>query len=246
MGRRTCCVQLCDIPGKQNIVADTLSRNPDYDTGLKIVETKILKEENGKLLLNQQARIAIVQVSCEDQKLLEEIEKKAGDGRMEKFNGLIKVPKSMESQILKRYHDDIREGHPGLARMMEKVQRNFYIPGLTRKVKNYIKRCDECQRNKHDNSKPLGKMITEKDTPKRPWQHVAMDLMSMPAKEKGKQLLVIADKFSKMTILAITSINATAEEIYQIVWGKVFSVFGIPESIISDLDKIFRSQRWRE
>jgi len=49
-----------------------------------------------------------------------------------------------------------------------------------------------------------------------------------------------------MTILAITSINATAEEIYQIVLEKVFSVFGIPESIISDLDKIFRSQRWRE
>jgi transposase InsO family protein len=98
----------------------------------------------------------------------------------------------------------------------------------------------------NDNSKPLGKMITEKDTPKRPWQHVAMDFMSMPAKEKGKQLLVIVDRFSKMTILAITPINATAEEIYQIVWEKVFSVFGIPESIISDLDKIFRSQRWRE
>ena len=111
------------IPGKQNIVADTLSRNPDYDTGLKTVE---LKEENGKLLLNQQARIAIMQVSCEDQRLLEETEKKAGDGRMEKFNGLIKVPKSMENQILKRYHDYIREGHPGLARIMEKVQRNFY------------------------------------------------------------------------------------------------------------------------
>ena len=46
--------------------------------------------------------------------------------------------------------------------------------------------------------------------------------------------------------LAITPINATAEEIYQIVWEKAFSVFGIPESIISDLDKIFRSQRWRE
>jgi Integrase zinc binding domain len=104
-----------------------------------MVETKILKEENEKLLLNQQARIAIMQVSCEDQ-------------RMEKFNGLIKVPKSMENQILKWYHDDIR------------VQRNVYIPGLTRKGKNYIKRCDECQRNKHDNSKPLGKMITKKDT----------------------------------------------------------------------------------
>ena len=125
------------ILGKQNIVADTLSRNPDYDTGLKIVETKILKEENGKLLLNQQARIAIVQVSCEDQKLLEEIEKKAGDGRMEKFNGLIKVPKSMESQILKRYHDDIREGHPGLARMMEKVQKFLYTRSYEKSEKLY-------------------------------------------------------------------------------------------------------------
>jgi hypothetical protein len=63
---------------------------------------------------------------------------------------------------------------------------------------------------------------------------------------KRKATISDSRQILKKTILAITSINATAEEIYQIVWEKAFSVFGIPESIISDLDKIFRSQRWRE
>jgi Integrase zinc binding domain len=63
------------------------------------------------------------------------------------MNGLIVIPKSMEEKMIRRYHDDTREGHPGLARTMEKIQRNFYIR-LTRKVKKFILRGEECQRNK--------------------------------------------------------------------------------------------------
>ena len=194
--------------------------------------------------MNQQARIAVVQVEDKDKELLEEIEKE-NEGQ-EKVNGLIKIPKKMEKKIIERFHDDAREGHQGLARTMEKIQRNFYFPGLTRKILQHIKKCEECQTNKHDNRKPYGKMMTDKDTPTRPWQHLAMDFMAMPAEETRKQILVVVDRFSKMTILITIPVEATAEEVLQVVWERIFAVFGIPETIISDLDKIFRSKFWQE
>jgi Integrase zinc binding domain/Integrase core domain len=153
---------------------------------------------------------------------------------------MVRVPKDMEKKIISRFHDDAREGHQGLARTMKKIQRDFYIPGLTRNIRQYIDRCEECQTNKHDNKKPFGKMIIEKDTPTKPWQHLAMDFMAMPAGRNRKQILVVVDRFSKMTILITLPVEATAAEVFQAIWERIFAVFGIPETIISDLDKIFR------
>jgi Integrase zinc binding domain/Integrase core domain len=197
------------------------------------------------LIPNQQARIAAVQITDRDQELFEEIKKESG-GKIESLQGMTKVPKNMEKKIISRFHDDAREGHQGLARTMEKIQRDFYIPGLTRKIKQYINGCEKCQTNKHDNRKPYGKMIINKETPTKPWQHLAMDFMAMPDEESRRQILVVVDRFSKMTILIILPVEATTEEVFQAVWERVFAVFGIPESIISDLDKIFRSKTWKE
>ena len=55
------------------------------------------------------------------------------DDGHKRFNGLIFIP--MERKVIERNHDDIREGHPGIARTMEKIQRSYYFPGMFRKVK---------------------------------------------------------------------------------------------------------------
>ena len=105
-----------------------MSRNSEYDTGLKVIETELLKEEEGKLKLNPNARIAMVHVKMDDQELFEEIKKESG-GKFENFQGVIKIPKNMERRIISRFHDNAKEGHQGLARTMEKIQNDFYIPG---------------------------------------------------------------------------------------------------------------------
>jgi hypothetical protein len=152
----------------------------------------------------------------------------------------------------KRHHDDIREGHPGIARTVEKIQRTFYFPGMYRKVKRYIKQCDSCERNKNDYMKPTGKMLIEKEPPNEPWKQLTADFMEMPmttnvaGTEDYDELLVIVDRFSKQTILIPTRKAATIEEIFQLLWERVFSIFGIPDSILSDRDKIFRTNKWQK
>jgi len=153
---------------------------------------------------------------------------------------------------MERFHDDIQEGHPGIARTMEKIQRSYYFPGMYRKLKKYITECDSCKRNKNDYQKPQGKMVVEEDLPTEPWKKLTADFVEMPATsdENGGEaldkLLVVVDTFSKQTILIPTRKTATTEEIFQLLWERIFSVFGIPETILSDRDKIFKTTKWQK
>jgi Integrase zinc binding domain len=88
------------------------------------------------------------------------------DDGYRRFQGLMLVPKELEQELIARYHDDIREGHPGEARTVEKIQRNYYFPGTIRKVRKFIKVCNKCQQNK-----PVHRVI-----PMRPWHTLRLNL----------------------------------------------------------------------
>ena len=236
--------------GKENKVADALSRRPDYRNGEIKRETQMLIEKDGGLIINKDMEIKMVRYNEEEDEIAKKIkeETKRSKERPEleteedgykRFKGMIFVPKKSEETVIKRYHDDIREGHPGIARTMEKIQRNY---------KRYTKECDSCNRNKNDYRKPNGKMIVEEKAPSRPWESITVDFMEMPAtkhlsKEKD-ELMVVMDTFSKQTILITTNKKATTEEIFYLLWERIFSVFGIPRKMLSDRDRIFKTERW--
>jgi transposase InsO family protein len=248
------------VKGKENIVADALSRRPDYEEAKEVDRSlQMFKEKEEGLVLNKELKVGMINIDTQDN-INEEIQKATKeDGRYpeipvdddgyRRFNGLILVPKTMEEAVMKRYHDDVREGHPGEARTVEKIQRNYYFPGTTRKVRKYIHVCDDCQRNKPIHQRPHGKM-QKQEIPTRPWQHVTMDFVDMPETtgianfEKWNQVLVVVDRFSKQTILIPARKNLTAREVYHILWERIFAIFGLPETILTDMDKVFRSKEW--
>jgi hypothetical protein len=123
---------------------------------------------------------------------------------------------------------------------------------MYRKVKRYISQCDSCGRNKNEYAKPLGKLTIDENLPSEPWKQLTADFMEMPTTtsvagtEDYDELLVVVDRFSKQTILIPTRKTATIEEIFQLLWERVFSIFGIPDSILSDRDKIFRTDKWQK
>ena len=59
----------------------------------------------------------------------------------------------------------------------------------------------------------------DEEQPKQPWQHIAMDFMAMPKKGKRKQILIVVDRFSKMSKLIPLSVNATVDDIYHAVFS---------------------------
>ena len=154
--------------------------------------------------------------------------------------------------MIQAHHDGADIGHPGIARTMEKMQRGFYFPGMYRKTRKYILACDSCNRNKFTRHKPTGKLINEDAYAKEPWKSITADFVEMPSvnhyltKNILNALLVVVDVFSKFTVLIPTRKEATTEEIYHLLWERVFAVFGIPERMLSDRDKIFKTSTWAE
>ena len=251
------------IKGKENKVADALSRRPDYqEDQVPHRTTQIFKETKQGLIMNKDLKLNMITLENEDEKLMERIKEETrkderhpeiedGEDGFKRFNGLILVPKMVEASLIERYHDDIREGHPGIARTVEKIQRNYYFPGMYRKVKKYIAGCDQCIKNKIDHQKPKGLMQKNEIRPTRPWESITADFLEMPATTRPESsevldgLLVVVDRFSKQTVLIPTRKSANTKEIYRLLWERIFSVFGIPTSIISDRDKIFKTDSWK-
>ena len=59
------------------------------------------------------------------------------------------IPKGpIRLKILQENHDCISAGHPGRDRTLWNLSRHFYWPGMGRSVKDFVKTCDSCQRNK--------------------------------------------------------------------------------------------------
>jgi len=76
------------------------------------------------------------------------------------FRGKVYVPKDIKLrlEIIKLHHDTSVAGHPGQWKTLELVTRNYWWPGITMQVKNYVSGCDRCQRMKSFPEKPAGKL----------------------------------------------------------------------------------------
>jgi hypothetical protein len=248
------------IKGKENTVADALSRRPDYKEDSPEIENSMLKEIDGKLRINN---VKMISLENHDEELLCRIKESVNnypertdlitdEKGIKRFKGLIFVPKNMEEEVIRSHHDGITEGHPGIARVLEKIQRSFYFPGMYRKTRKYVIACDSCNRNKFTHHKPMGKLISEDNKAKKPWEYITADFVEMPStkhylsKNPLNALLVVVDVFSKFTILIPTRKEATTEEVYHLLWERVFAVFGIPMRMLSDRDKIFKTVTWAE
>ena len=80
------------------------------------------------------------------------------DGMLMDNLGRLYVPKSnlLWMEVIQKHHDFLVAGHPGYEKMLELLQHNYYWPGMATTVKEYITRCDTCQRFKGTNVAPAG------------------------------------------------------------------------------------------
>jgi transposase InsO family protein len=212
-------------PGKDNGRADALSRRHDV-VGKKTDVFMPLLQENKDGTLGPSKEICSI------------------------FKITTTVPEELQQSIIESHHDDPVYGHPGIARTMELIRRNYDFPGMKDKVASYIKKCADCQRNKHSTHAPYGES-QPMELPTGPWDDISMDfvtglpLSKDPVTENAyDSILVIVDRFTKYALMIPFRRDYTTVQLAQVIKDRLFRHFGLPKSIISDRDKLFTSNYW--
>jgi len=131
-------------------------------------------------------------------------------------------------------------------RTAEMVTRNFWWPGVTREVKQYVEGCDACQRNKNCTEQLAGKLMPN-SIPDKAWSHISADFMTkLPLAQGYNSILVVVDCFTKMAHFVPTMEKTTAEGLARLFRDNVWRLHGLPKSIISDRGLQFAAGLMRE
>ena len=140
-------------------------------------------------------------------------------------------------------HDSKVAGHFGRDKTLELMKRNYYWPNMEDWVRNYVKTCDACQRNKTSKHAKYG-ALKPLDIPYAPWLNISMDfIVELPESKGFNKIWVIVDRFSKMAHF-IPLKKTTARELSVGFVKEIWRLHGLPKSIVSDRDSLFISHFW--
>ena len=162
--------------------------------------------------------------------------------------GRVYVPKNekLRVEIIQLHHDTLIAGHGRQWKTVELVTRNYWWPGIMKEVKRYVEGCDQCQRMKNKAEMPAGK-LRPNQIPEKLWQHISVDFITkLPVSKGHDSILVVCDRFLKMSYFVATTEKTTAEGLARLFRDNVWKLHGLPESVISDRGPQFAVGMTRE
>jgi hypothetical protein len=167
-----------------------------------------------------------------------------------RYNGSVFIPqdKAVRDEIIRTNHDDPQGGHFGRTRTTDAICRKYYWRGMVKDIREYVKTCDVCQRNKTYRHKAYG-VLEPLPTPKRPFETITLDFITglPPSRWHGKvydAILVIVDAYTKWSIYIPCRKDMDAPEFAETFLERICGNFGMPKNIVSDRGSIFTSKFW--
>ena len=239
----------CEIlykPGKENVVADALSRI--HISALSSLPNSTIRKEIIKGYQQEPFRSLIKEVGEKRGTYMRyTIENKLLYYRTDEVEAWrLCLPNTQyRTTVIHENHDLPIAGHPGFVQTYSKIARAYYWPGMSKDIRTHVKKCDACQRTKPSTQPPAGE-LQPMPIPSRPWQSIGMDyLMSVPKSKKGHNaILIVIDRLTKMAHFIPTTDQVTAKETAELFLQNVFRYHGLPDNIVSDRDPRFTSHFW--
>ena len=225
--------------GKENIVADTLSRRYAL---VSTLNAKLLGFEYVKKLYANDDDFASVYGACE----------KAAFGkfyRLDEYlfreNRLCVPNSSMCELLVHEVHEGGLMGHFGVRKTLDVLHEHFFGPKMKCDMERVCARCVTCR---HAKSRVLPHgFYTPLLIPSAPWVDISMDfVLGLPRSRKGRDLIfVVVDRFSKMTHFIYCHKINNATHIADLFFREIVRLHGVPKSIVSDRDVKFLSYFWK-
>ncbi|XP_068087027.1 uncharacterized protein [Anabrus simplex] len=222
------------VSGRDNVVADTLSRLHeisviDYEVIAKHQENdeelKQLRQDNTSLKFKQCQLGSQYMLWCD-----------VSTNNIRPF-----VPKLFRTKSFRQIHD---MAHPGVKATVKNVVAKFIWPGIRNDVRKWAQSCISCQQNKvtrHTKS-PVGNFEQPDDRFKV--VHIGI-IGPLPPSEGNIYCLTCIDRFSSwMEIIPMA--NITSQSVASSFYNNWISRFGVPEVIVTDQGKQFESELFRD
>ncbi|KAJ9529315.1 hypothetical protein QJQ45_007999 [Haematococcus lacustris] len=258
--------QIDHIPGKHNVVADALSRRPDYHVYAHIMQLHTLKSgsaqgtEHSHVSVTQQILSTVGTTAAADAQYQHHFAAVlAGKARQFEIEGSLLyhtgrglrrlyIPAGpLRTDLLREAHDIPISGHLGRDKTYHRLSRHFFWPRMSASVHDYVRTCNSCQRSKTNTSKPIG-LLQPLPIPQHRWEQVNLDLITqLPVSSAGNDAIVVfVDKLTKMIHAVPTTTSITAPALARLFFDNIFRLHGLPKVIVSDRDPRFTSAFWQE
>lgn len=155
---------------------------------------------------------------------------------------LVCVPKSMQGEVIRKFHD---EGHFGTKKIVELIQRSYFIPNLAEKCDNHRQNCIECILGARKEGRQEG-FLHPLPKGQYPLSIYHLDhLGPLASTHKSYRFIFsVVDSFSKFVWIYPVKSTTTVEVIQKMEVQR--TVFGNPEIIISDRGTAFTSTQFGE
>jgi hypothetical protein len=113
------------------------------------------------------------------------------------YKGKIYIPQDMElrPEIVRRYHDTLTAGHPGILETYMAVSQEHWWPGLRTFVRSYVNGCAQCQQF-NINRRPMKPALfpISSSLTNRPFAQLSMDFItSLPLSRIFDSIMVVVD-----------------------------------------------------
>lgn len=257
-------IQYCK--GKENHVADLLSRNPAREE--QEVEMHHLRVEPEEGIMNHLRQMHRIQERDDElgpiraalrgdlrrdfpgyEHIMSNLPKyRIRDLRLQKNIGRdvprwrVCVPEGMTSRLITYTHEYY--AHYGVYKITQILKEKYTWNRMADTVRLVLRTCDLCQRMKTPNRSFAGAM--EHVLASKPNETVALDVYGplVKSRRRNRYILVVVDLFSKYTQLYPLR-RANAKECLHALLKKYFVDCGKPQRVLSDHGTAFTSDHWR-
>ena len=248
------------IPGKENLIADALSRVSPEESTDETIQLPILTVNFLSISISRMGEDDLRQLRSETttDPELQALSRLILEGWPEKPNqipetlrgywsyrdeltiedGIIMknhrfiVPKTLKTKYLERIH----EGHLGVTKCLQHAREYLFLVNYSRDIQEEVDKCTLCQEN---NTSTTQRHKFYSDIPPFPWHTVGSDIFY----HRKQDYLVLEDYFSKFLIVRKHP-NSTSGAIIKEL-GLIFSKNGRPCIFRSDNGPCYASQEFR-
>ena len=143
-------------------------------------------------------------------------------------------------------HDSLFQEHLGVKKTEDRIQTNFFRPGLHEDVTSFCRSCDVCQKTVARGSEPRAPLG---DMPliDQPFKRVAIYLVGpiAPASDKGHRYILTLVDYATRYPDAVPLKNIDTETVAEVLLD-MYSRVGVPEKVPNDFGTQFTSDCMKE